>query len=316
MKKILPIIFILFAVFIPLIFKTRPSLVYFINLSLIYAIAAQGLNLLMGIGGQISLGHAAFMAIGGYTSAILVMKFHTPFLLALVAGIAISCIFGLIVGFPSLRLKGFYLAIATMALGSVVTDVIRRLEITGGDYGFANISPPQIFKFVFSSNFSQFYLILGLFLLATWITRNFIRSKSGMALQAMRDSETGAVSLGVNIANYKLLAFIVSSAFAGLAGVLYAHLVTYLNPGNFGLGFSIDLLAITIIGGLGTLWGSLFGAILWVLVRNFLSTAHLEVYAGIFFGIILILIILFMPRGLSEIIFRVNKLLNRKKVAT
>jgi branched-chain amino acid transport system permease protein len=315
MKKILTITFIVFAVFIPLIFRTRPSLVYFINLSLIYAIAAQGLNLLMGIGGQISLGHAAFMAIGGYTSAILVMKFHTPFLLALIAGIALSCIFGLIVGFPSLRLKGFYLAIATMALGSVVTDAIRRLEITGGDYGLANIPSPQIFKFEFSSNFTQFYLILVLFLFTTWITRNFIRSKSGMALRAMRDSETGAVSLGINIANYKLLAFIISSAFAGLAGVLYAHSVTYLNASNFGLSFSIDLLAITIIGGLGTLWGSLLGAILWVLVRNFLSLAHLEVYAGIFFGIILIVIILFMPRGLSEIILRV-KLLNRKKATT
>jgi branched-chain amino acid transport system permease protein len=316
MKKILPIIFLVVAIFIPFVLKTKPSIIYFINLSMIYAISAQGLNLLMGIGGQISLGHAAFMAIGGYTSAILVMKFHTPFLPALVAGVALSCIFGLIVGFPSLRLKGFYLAIATMALGSVVTDVIRRLAVTGGDYGFANISPPKIFKFVFSSNFSQFYMILGFLLLTIWLARNFIRSKSGMALQAMRDSETGAVALGINISNYKLLAFIISSAFAGLAGVLYAHSVTYLNAFNFGLAFSIDLLAITIIGGLGTLWGSLLGAILWVLVRNFLSLAHFEVFAGVIFGVMLIIVVVFLPRGLSEIIIRINQRMNRNRVIT
>ncbi len=163
MRKSLPIIFLVATLVIPFIFKTRPSLIYFINLSLIYAIGAQGLNLLMGIGGQISLGHAAFMAIGGYTSAILVMKFNVPFFIALLAGIAFSCFLGLVIGFPSLRLKGFYLAIATMALGSVVTDVIRRLAITGGDYGFANISPPSIFNYKFSTNFSQYYLILFFF---------------------------------------------------------------------------------------------------------------------------------------------------------
>jgi branched-chain amino acid transport system permease protein len=153
-------------------------------------------------------------------------------------------------------------------------------------------------------------------LLTIWLARNFIRSKSGMALQAMRDSETGAVALGINISNYKLLAFIISSAFAGLAGVLYAHLVTYLNASNFGLGFSIDLLAITIIGGLGTLWGGLLGSILWVLVRNFLSLAHFEMFAGVIFGIILIIVVIFLPRGLSEIIIRINQRMNRKRVIT
>jgi len=314
MKKLLPILFLVFALIIPLALKTKPSIIYFINLSLIYAIAAQGLNLLMGIGGQISLGHAAFMAIGGYTSAILVMKFNLPFFVALLGGVALSCILGLIVGFPSLRLKGFYLAIATMALGSVVTDVIRRLAITGGDNGMANITPPALFNYKFASYSSQYYLILFLFLLIIWLTRNFIKSKSGMALQAMRDSEAGALVTGINLSNYKLLAFVVSSAFAGLAGVLYAHTVTYLNASNFGLGFSIDLLAITIIGGIGTLWGGLLGSILWVLVRNFLSMAHLEVLAEIIFGIVLIVVVISLPRGLSEIIMRVNKWLNRKKV--
>jgi branched-chain amino acid transport system permease protein len=313
MKKYISIIFLLAAIAVPFALKTRPSIIYYISLSLIYAISAEGLNLLMGIGGQISLGHAAFMAIGGFTSAVLVMKFHVPFLAGLLAGVALSCILGLAIGFPSLRLKGFYLAIATMALGSVVTDVLRRMAITGGDYGLANITPPSLFNWRFSSYSSQYYIILLFFLLVVWLTKNFIKSKSGIALQAMRDSETGAVVTGINLANYKLLAFVISSAFAGLAGVLYAHTVTYISATDFGLGFSIDLLAITIIGGVGTLWGSLLGSILWVLVRQLLSMAHLEALAGILFGILLIVVILSLPRGLSEIIIRINQRLNRKK---
>ncbi|MGC9125839.1 MAG: branched-chain amino acid ABC transporter permease, partial [Caldisericaceae bacterium] len=183
-----------------------------------------------------------------------------------------------------------------------------------GDYGMANIAPPTFFNIKLSSYSSQYYLILFLFLLVVWLTRNFVKSKSGMALRAMRDSEAGALVTGINLANYKLLAFVVSSAFAGLAGVLYAHSVSYLNASNFGLGFSIDLLAITIIGGIGTLWGALLGSILWVLIRNFLSMAHLEVLAGVIFGILLIVVVLALPTGLSEIITRANKWLSRKKV--
>lgn len=313
MKKITPIILLIIALFIPVFLRERPSIIYYINLSMIYAISAQGLNLLMGIAGQISLGHAAFMAIGGYTSAILVMSFHLPFIIALIGGILVACAFGVIIGFPALRLKGFYLAIATLALGNVVTDIIKRLTITGGDYGLRNIPPPSLFGFELQNNLSQFYLVLGCLLLVIFVTRNFIKSKSGMALQAMRDSETGARAVGINISNYKLLAFIIASAFAGLGGVLYAHSVTYLHPTNFGLGFSIDLLAITIIGGIGTLWGVVLGSFLWVLVRNLMGTG-LEVLTGVLFGVILILVVLFLPRGLSEIFFRISNRFKSKEV--
>jgi len=137
-EKIYPIYFINFSSFPPLILRETPSIIGYLNLVMIYGISAQGLNLLLGIGGQISLGHAAFMAIGGYTSAIFVVHYNFPFIIALIISIVVSAIFGLIVGFPSLRLKGFYLAIATMALGNVVGDVLRRMSITGGDQGFRN----------------------------------------------------------------------------------------------------------------------------------------------------------------------------------
>lgn len=310
MKKFIYYILIIFILFLPLIFKTKPSIIGYLNLIMIYGISAQGLNLLLGIGGQISLGHAAFMAIGGYTSAIFVVNYNFPFIVALIISIAVSALFGLIVGFPSLRLKGFYLAIATMALGSVVADVIRRMSITGGDHGFRNIPTFEIFGYKFNTDFSKFYLILFFFIVVFYISRNFIKSKSGKSLIAMRDSEVGALSVGVNITNAKLLAFVLASIFAGLSGVLYAHNISYLHPSNFGLALSIDLLAITIIGGLGTLWGPILASLFWIFLP-FIIGSRLELLAGVIFGIVVIIVVLFLPRGLSEIIFRIEKNLKR-----
>lgn len=310
MKKYIYYILLLLVILLPLIFRTKPSIIGYLNLIMIYGISAQGLNLLLGIGGQISLGHAAFMAIGGYTSAILVVNYNFPFIAALLISIFVSAIFGLIVGFPSLRLKGFYLAIATMALGSVVGDVIRRMNITGGDHGFRNIPTFEIFGYNLESSQSKFYLILFFFLLIFYISRNFIKSKSGKSLIAMRDSEVGALSVGVNISNAKLLAFVLASIFAGLSGVLYAHNISYLHPNNFGLALSIDLLAITIIGGLGTLWGPILASLFWIFLP-FIIGSKLELLAGVIFGIVVIIVVLFLPRGLSEIIFRIEKNLKR-----
>jgi len=145
---------------IPVFLKSRPSFIGYINLAIIYAIAAEGLNLLIGVSGQISLGHAAFMAIGGYTSAILVMSLHVPSIVAIICGVIVSAFFGFIIGFPALRLKGFYLAIATMALGTAVTDIIRRLSITGGDQGLRNIPPIKIFNFSSQVNFQNITFFL------------------------------------------------------------------------------------------------------------------------------------------------------------
>lgn len=295
---------------IPVFLKSRPSFIGYINLAIIYAIAAEGLNLLIGVSGQISLGHAAFMAIGGYTSAILVMSLHVPSIVAIICGIIVSAFFGFIIGFPALRLKGFYLAIATMALGTAVTDIIRRLSITGGDQGLRNIPPIKIFNFSFSSEFSKYYLFLVLLILAVILIRNFLRGKGGMGLRAMRDSEFGAVSYGVNISYYKVLAFVISSALAGLAGALYAHSVSYLGPSNFGLALSIDFLAITIIGGLGTIGGPILGSVLWIIVPRLFGT-RLESMATVIFGVILIIVVLTLPHGLYELIGKLNKLFRR-----
>jgi branched-chain amino acid transport system permease protein len=307
MKKYIPYILLIFSLFLPLIFKNRPSIIGYLNLVLILGISAQGLNLLLGIGGQISLGHAAFMAIGGYTSAILVMNYNFPFLVAMVIGILVSAFFGLIVGFPSLRLKGFYLAIATMALGSVVQDIIKRLKITGGDHGLRNIPSIKIFGYEFVSDFSRFYLILFIFIIILLISMNFVKSRSGKSLVAMRDSEYGALTVGINITKAKLLAFVLSSSFAGLSGVLYAHTISYLHPNNFGLALSVELLAIIIIGGIATLWGPILGAFMWIILPLIIGS-RLEMLSNVLFGIAVILVVLFLPRGLSEIIYKLRSL--------
>lgn len=307
MKKYIPYILLIFSLFLPLIFKNRPSIIGYLNLVLILGISAQGLNLLLGIGGQISLGHAAFMAIGGYTSAILVMNYNFPFLVAMVIGVLVSAFFGLIVGFPSLRLKGFYLAIATMALGSVVQDIIKRLKITGGDHGLRNIPSIKIFGYQFVSDFSRFYLILFIFIIILLISMNFVKSRSGKSLVAMRDSEYGALTVGINITKAKLLAFVLSSAFAGLSGVLYAHTISYLHPNNFGLALSVELLAIIIIGGIATLWGPILGAFMWIILPLIIGS-RLEMLSNVLFGIAVILVVLFLPRGLSEIIYKLRSL--------
>jgi branched-chain amino acid transport system permease protein len=309
-KNLIYIILGVVVLVIPILLKNRPSLVGYLNLVMIYSIAVIGLNLLLGIAGQISLGHAAFMAIGGYTSAILVMNLNLPSLLGILLGVIFAAFFGFLIGFPSLRLKGFYLAIATMALSTAITDIIKRLQITGSDHGLMNIPPISIFNFSFSSEISKYYLFLVFLVITIILIRNFLRGKSGMALRAMRDSEYGALACGINISYYKILAFVISSALAGLAGALYAHSISYLHPMNFGLGLSIDFLAITIIGGLGTLFGPILGSFLWIILPRFFGT-HLESMATVVFGIILIIIVLFLPRGLYEIIEKFDRILKR-----
>lgn len=309
-RKIFLSILVFIILIVPVIFKNKPSYIAYLNLAIVYAIAAEGLNLLLGVAGQISLGHAAFMAIGGYTSAILVMNFQMPSLLGILLGVVFSALFGFLIGFPSLRLKGFYLAIATMALSTAVTDVIKRLQITGSDHGLMNIPPIKVFGFSFSSEISKYYLFLTFLVFVVVLLRNLLKGKSGMSLRAMRDSEVGAISCGISISYYKILAFVISSALAGLAGALYAHSISYLHPMNFGLGLSIDFLAMTIIGGLGTILGPIYGSLLWVIVPR-LFGSRLEAMASVLFGVILIAVILFLPKGLYEIVEKFDRMVKK-----
>ncbi|MCD6151856.1 MAG: branched-chain amino acid ABC transporter permease, partial [Deltaproteobacteria bacterium] len=283
------------------------------NLICIAIIGAMGISILTGFTGQISLGHGAFIGIGAYASGYLTMKLGFPFIVALPCAGLITALFGMIFGIPSLRLKGLYLAIATLAAQFIIEYLMIHMEfITNGVLGMM-IDPPSIFGFSFDTDLKYFYLTATLAILATMYAKNIVRTRPGRAFIAIRDRYISAEVMGVNLFKYKLMAFGISSFLAGVAGCLWAHYVTIITPEHFTIGVSIEYLAMIIIGGLGHVIGAIFGAIFMVLlpeVLRFLS----EVMAGQFpmivnifaalkqviFGGIIIGFLVYEPDGLAH----------------
>ena len=288
--------------------------IYLINLSAIATIGSLGLNLLTGFTGQISIGHAGFLAIGAYSSAILTSKCSFPFLLALPAAGVATIAAGLLVGIPSLRLKGLYLAITTFAFGFIVEHVANTWDsLTNGSQGMT-VPPVEIFGASFDTDRSFFFIIFPLTAFAIIFARNVIRSKAGRAWIAIRDQDIAAQTIGINLLWYKLSSFAVSSLYAGIAGALFAHYLMYISPGHFELLVSVQYLAMIIVGGLGSILGSVFGAVFMILLPevlkflpDLLRDSHpviVERFADInliLYGLIIILFLLKEPKGLYGI---------------
>ena len=272
----------------------------------IYAIAAIGLMILVGFTGQVSLGHAAFLAMGAYTEAYL-QQHGWPFALSLTFSALVAGITGIIVGLPALRVKGMYLAIATLAFGFIVEEGIARAEsITGGNAGKA-IGSLEVFGLPIDSEQRFYYLSLFVLALVVVGVMNLMRSPTGRAFVAIRDSEISAQSMGINLARYKTIAFALSAAVAGIAGALYAHKLRYLSPDQFTFLQSIELLIILVIGGVGSIYGAIFGAAFWIAVQQFIVLAKdwlppaIAQQTGLqptVFGLILVAFVLFEPMGL------------------
>jgi branched-chain amino acid transport system permease protein len=282
-------------------------------------IGALGLNLLIGFTGQISIGHAAFLAVGAYATAILEAKVGLPFFLAIPAAASLTAAFGLIFGLPSLRLKGLYLAIATLAAHFITTYVIIHWEgMTGGVLGLM-VPTPSLFGLALDSDARIFYVILACIVPATWFAKNLFRTKVGRAFIAIRDRDVAAQVIGVSLFRYKLLAFSLSSFYAGIAGGLMAHHSRILFPDAFSLLVAIDYLAMIIIGGLGSIVGSVFGAMFMTLLPELLkltATSLSGVYPQSFgliasardviFGLAIIAFLIFEPAGLARIWLRIR----------
>jgi branched-chain amino acid transport system permease protein len=272
----------------------------------IYSIASVGLMLLTGYGGQISLGHAAFFAIGAYASSILT-KEGLPFLLAFPTAGLLAGIVGIIIGLPALRLSGLYLAIVTMGFSFIVEEIILRWQsLTRGSFGMT-VGPPSIGPLSFDTEKSYYYLALILLVLTILIARNILRSPTGRAISAIRDSEVAAQAMGVSLAKYKVLAFAISAFFTGISGSLFAHKMTFINPESFTIAVSIEFVAMIIIGGLGSLQGAVLGAIFVILLPQFIVLTKYYVssipsnQAGFesgLYGLMIILFILFEPMGI------------------
>ncbi|NQU12650.1 MAG: branched-chain amino acid ABC transporter permease [Desulfobacteraceae bacterium] len=271
-----------------------------------YSVATVGLMLLTGYTGQVSMGHAAFFGIGAFTSAILSSK-GVPFVLALPAAGLLAGFVGIFIGLPALRLSGLYLAIATMGFGFIVEEILVRWEsVTHGNMGMM-VDPPSIGPLLFESETSYFYLTIIVLILTILAARNILRSPTGRAMIAIRDSEVAAQAMGISMAKYKTTAFAISAFFTGVAGSLYAHKLTFINPESFTIFVSIEFLAMIIVGGLGSIHGAVFGAAfiiflpqLIIMTKDYMPK-YLADQTGldpVLYGLMIILFILFEPLGI------------------
>jgi branched-chain amino acid transport system permease protein len=237
----------------------------------IYAIVGVGLLILAGFAGQVSLGHAAFLAIGAYTAGYM-QRHGVPFLVYLPLSVVLTGAVGALVGFPALRLSGIYLVIATIAFGFIIEEVAARWEsVTNGNDGM-RVKQIELFGLTLSRDgYSFYYLCLGFLILVLVLALNLLRSPTGRAFIAIRDSETAAQSIGVNLSVYKVMAFSISAAMTGLAGCLYAHKMSFISPEMFTLLLSLEFVIVILIGGVGSLHGAVLGSIFVVMVDPFLS---------------------------------------------
>ena len=262
----------------------------------IYIILALSLNLIIGYAGQVSLGHAAFYGIGAYTSALVSLHWHFPFPAAALSALLVAGLCGLALGLPTLRLKEDYLAIVTLGFGVIVDLVFLNLEITGGPDGLPGIPPPSLFGLSFRDPRIYLILVVVAVLLVLGATYRLVDSYHGRALRAIRDHETTAQVMGINTPAYKIVIFTLAAALAGFAGSLYAHYITFINPESFGLHTSILILAMVVLGGMGSILGSVLGPVILTILPEVLRQTH--GYQDLIYGGLLMVLLIWRPEGI------------------
>jgi branched-chain amino acid transport system permease protein len=303
--------FALLAVLIIILPVFVKSKYYFIVLNVIglNTIVVVGLNLLIGFAGQISLGHAAFYGLGSYFSGILTVNYGFPLWPAMILGMLATGVVAYLIGYPSLKLRGHYLVMATLGFGIIVNILMGELEpFTGGHDGLIGIPHLFVGGMSFDTDLKNFYLIWSFVFLFMVVARNLLNSRVGRALRAIHGSEVAANSLGVNTADYKVKVFVLSAMFASISGSLYAHYITFISPGSYDFYYSIQVVTMVIVGGMGSLWGSLFGAGILTFISEALQVA--KQYHIIAYGIFLCLVLVFLPEGIPAGIY--NFILRKK----
>lgn len=308
-------------VFLLLLFFATPFVVssymlYVINTIGIAAIAAIGLNILVGYTGQISLGHGAFFGVGAYAAAVLATRFGVGFYLAIPAAGVLTALVGMIFGIPSGRLKGLYLTIATLAGQFIIEYVLVHWDsVTQGTMGIT-LPSPTILQWEVVGDRPFFFMIFVSLVAMTWFAVNIMRSKYGRAFIAIRDNDRAAEGMGIPIFKYKLLSFAISSFYAGFAGALWAYYMVSVTAEPFNLGLSVEYIAMVIIGGMGNIPGAIFGATFITLLNELLryitgllmnlgfitsSGLNMAPLREFVFGLAIVLFILFEPRGIAEL---------------
>ncbi|MEX2461562.1 MAG: branched-chain amino acid ABC transporter permease [Paenibacillaceae bacterium] len=308
------VLFALVFMIIPLISPSAYILSTLIFIGL-YALICTGLSMLMGYAGQISLGHAAFYGIGAYSSAYVTVKMGLPSLVGMAVGVLIATLIAYIVGIPTLKLTGHYLALATLGFGMIMFALFKQLKgITGGLEGFLNIPSLNFFGIKIDTDLKYYYFVWLLVLLGILVTRNIIHSRVGRALRSIESSEVASDSLGVDTRKYKLQVFIMSAVFASIAGSVYAHYISFINPMLFNSNTSINLLIMSVLGGGASIWGGFVGALTYVSLGEVLKeimplfvTNGSDEFKIIFFGILLVVILIYMPEGLAPVIGKLRR---------
>ncbi|MDK2879086.1 MAG: branched-chain amino acid transport system permease protein [Thermoanaerobacteraceae bacterium] len=252
-------------------------------------ILAVSLNLVSGFTGQLSLGHATFMGIGAYTATLLALKLHVPFLIAIIIGAVTAAFFGFIIGVPTLRLRGDYLAIATLGFGEIMRNILLNLKITGGPMGLRGI--PKV---------TNIYIVAAAVILVIFSLNRIMNSRVGKAFIAIREDELAAEAMGINTTNFKILAFAIGAFYAGIAGGLFAFLFRYINPNNFGFMKSIEILCMVVLGGMGNTAGAILGAAMLTILPEFLRSVSpvISQYRMVFYGLLLVVMMIVRPQGL------------------
>lgn len=273
----------------------------------LFTLLTVGLSLVMGYAGQVSLGHATFYGMGAYLTALLSSSLGMPSWAALVASALITGLVGFVIGIPIFRLRGPYLAMATLGLNVIFILLVKNEgQITGGPSGFTNIPPLAFAGRVFDTDAEMYYLVWVIALGVLLLSLNIVNSRVGRALRAIHASEVAAETLGIDANAYKLKIFGLAAGYAGLAGALYAQTIRFISPSSFDVLVSIELVTMAAIGGLASIWGSIFGAATVVYMADIIRDWMSELLAGapgegeiIVFGLLLVVIMVFMPEGVT-----------------
>lgn len=306
MKKenLIPLVILIFLVIlIPLISSGS----YLLTIGIfagINALVAIGLVILMGYAGQVSLGQAGFYGIGAYVSSILSLRFGFPVAISMVIAMLVAAIAATLLAVPALRLKGHYLAVATLGFGEIIYVILNEWG-PGGPSGFGDIPRLNLLGYTFMSSQEYFYIVWGFVIIIMIFSLNLINSMTGRALRAIHGSEIASVAMGVDVVRLKIKVFVLSALYAALAGSLYAHYVTFVSPSSFSLFYSIIVLMMVVLGGMSNLWGGIAGALIITILPEALR--GFKEFDILVYGLILTISLLFMRRGIVPMIIDVFK---------
>lgn len=290
----------LVAVAWPWILSGEPYILRTSIIVLLYIVLALSLNLVLGLAGQLSIGHAAFYALGAYTTAILTVSLKMPFWVGLISGAVVAGAFGYLLGLPTLRLKGDYLAIVTIGFSEILRLIlINWISFTRGPAGIPGIPSPAIFGYVIKGNMGYYYIILVMVLLTIFVSRRIVNSRLGRGLSAVKDDEIAAEAMGVNPTNLKILAFVLGAVIAGLAGGFFASFVHYVNPDNFTYMESVVILTMVVLGGVGSIPGVIVGAAILAILPEALR--DISTYRYAIYGILLVMMMIIRPQGMISL---------------